>query len=127
MTLRSNIVAHDHRVLADQLLLPGSESVEACIAFIELGTLGVGHGRSRARMCRRLKHCPLTAQQSLRLVHHIIARLHAGNIDDQFRDHLRLAYRLGPEPLVAAARRCESDPRAYVRRQARWILSKQGR
>ena len=122
MTTKSNIVAH--RVLADELLLRDPETVESCITFIELGTLGVGHGRSRARMCRRLKHCALTAAQSARLVNHIIGRLHAGDIDDQFRDHLRLAYRLDPERLMTAARRCESDPRDYVRRLARWILDK---
>ncbi len=127
MTARSNIVAHDHRVLADELLLQGPEVVAACIAFIELGTLGVGHGRSRARMCRRLKHITLRPAQTLSLTQHIIGRLHAGNIDDQFRDHLRLAYRLGPERLMAAAERCERDPRGYVRRLARWILSKRGR
>lgn len=127
MTGKSNIVAHDHRALADDLFLRDPEIVEACITFIEQGTLGVGHGRSRARMCRRLKHIALTSEQSRRLVHHIIGRLHAGNIGQQFRDHLQLAYRLDPERLVAAARRCESDPRGYVRRLARWILGKQGR
>ncbi len=124
MITRSNIVAHNHRVLADELLLHGPENVEACITFIEQGTLGVGHGRSRARMCRRLKHCALTAEQSRRLVHHIIGRLHAGGFGQQFRDQLQLAYRLDPERLMTAARRCESDPRDYVRRLAQWILAK---
>ena len=109
--------------LCDRLLTCDSGAIEECIAFFEAETLGLWHGRARAMMARRLKHCHLSQQQSTRLVSVILQRLVAGRFSEQFKDQLRLALHLAPERTFAAARRCQAAPTEYVRRYATWILS----
>lgn len=109
--------------LADQLLLDDPDVVETCIAFIEADTVGAWHGRARAMMCRRLKHCTLSSQQSDRLVICIAERLRSGNFGQQFLDQLRLALYLDTSSVLRVAAICRSDTRNYVRRYAEWILS----
>jgi hypothetical protein len=46
--------------LCDRLLTDDSDAVEECVAFIEAETLGRWHGRARAMMARRFKHCRLS-------------------------------------------------------------------
>ncbi|MEG4226740.1 hypothetical protein QUA35_12240 [Microcoleus sp. N9_B2] len=109
----------------DRLLLDDSEAVEMCILFVEADTLvGVaGHGRARARMCRRLKHCTLTASQSQRLVFCITERLDSGHFSQQFKDQLRLALHLDLQTTLAVALACSNDSCDYVRRYAEWIVT----
>ena len=109
-------------VLADELNLGDAEIIEACVAFMERDQVGLGYGRARARMCRRFKHCALTAQQSKRLVDTVARGLRSGRFDQQFPEHLKLAYRLDPAGLTAVARECAQSPLAYVRRRAAWVL-----
>jgi hypothetical protein len=111
--------------LADRLLLDDSEAVEMCILFVEADTLrGVaGHGRVRARMCRRLKHCTLSPSQSQRLVSCIMERLDSGNFSQQFKDQLRLALHLDVRTTLAVALASCKDSRDYVRRYAEWIVT----
>ena len=45
--------------LADRLRFNDTDAIESCIKFIEEDTKGAQHGRARALMCRRLKHCTL--------------------------------------------------------------------
>ncbi|MBD2018122.1 hypothetical protein H6F96_29680 [Microcoleus sp. FACHB-53] len=109
--------------LADRLGLNDPDAVESCIKFIESNTKGVGHGRARALMCRRLKHCTLTPQQRVRLVRYVIDRLHTGDFAQQFKDQLRLALFLDSPSLFEAAQKSLTDEREYVRRYANWILA----
>ena len=111
--------------LADRLLLDDSEAVEMCILFVEADTLvGVAeHGRVRARMCRRLKHCTLSASQSQRLVSCIMERLDSGNFSQQFWDQLKLALHLDVRTTLAVALASCKDSRDYVRRYAEWIVT----
>lgn len=111
--------------LADRLWLDDSEAVEMCILFVEADTLvGVGgHGRTLARMCRRLKHCTLSASQSQRLVSCIMERLDSGNFSQQFKDQLKLALHLDVRTTLAVALACCKDSRDYVRRYAEWIVT----
>ncbi len=111
--------------LANRLLLDDSEAVEMCILFVEADTLvGVGgHGRARARMCRRLKHCTLSASQSQRLVSCITERLDSGHFSQQFKDQLRLALHLDLQTTLAVALACSNDSCDYVRRYAAWIVT----
>ena len=55
-----------HR-LADGLLRDDETAIERCIAFILEDSKGLWHGRARAMMCRRLKHCSLRVEQRERL------------------------------------------------------------
>lgn len=108
--------------LADRLLLDEPEAVEACIAFVEADTVGIWHGRARAMMCRRLKHCTLSAPQRDRLVCCITERLHSGRFAQQFWDQLRLILYLDRQSTLNIAANCLGDRRNYVRRYAEWIL-----
>jgi len=109
--------------LADELLLDDSAAIEQCVRFFEADTKGLWHGRARALMARRFKHCSLTPDQRTRLVRRVIERLLAGDISEQFRDQLRLALHLDAPGLLGAAQACSSDGRPYVRRYAEWVLS----
>ena len=109
--------------LADRLLFDEPAAIMACIEFIEAETKGIWHGRARAMMCRRLKHCSLSSSQRTRLVSCITERLCSGNFSEQFRDQLRLALHLDSTRVFAAARSCVHDHHDYVRRYADWLLT----
>jgi hypothetical protein len=109
--------------LCDRLLACDSDAIDQCIEFFKAETVGLWHGRARAMIARRLKHCRLSQQQNTQLVSVILQRLVAGRFSEQFKDQLRLALHLAPKRTFAAARRCQDAPAAYVRRYAAWILS----
>jgi len=52
--------------LADELLNHEPLIVERCVQFVLAETHGLWHGRARAMMCRRLKHCELGRAPSRR-------------------------------------------------------------
>lgn len=109
--------------LADRLGLNDPDAVESCIKFIESNTKGVGHGRARALMCRRLKHCTLSKSQRNRLVGYVTERLYTGNFAQQFKDELRLALFLDRQDTLKVALKSRNDKREYVRRYAEWVLT----
>ena len=109
--------------LAGRLLSDEPSAIATCIEFIEAETKGIWHGRARAMMCRRLKHCSLSAPQRTRLVSCITERLCSGHFSEQFRDQLRLALHLDSTRVFTAARSCAHDHRDYVRRYAAWLLT----
>ena len=111
------------RDLTNRLFSNDAKAVETCIQFIEADTKGIGHGRIRALMCRRLKHCTLTKNQRNRLVYCITQQLLSGDFAQQFKDHLRLALFLDRQQTFKAALACRNDSRDYVRRYAEWILA----
>jgi hypothetical protein len=111
--------------LCDQLLTGDSAAVAACIRFMELETMGVWHGRARAMMARRLKHCRLSDSQRERLVRPILERFASGRFSEQFKDQLRLVLHLDPDAAFTAAWRCREAPREHVRRYAEWVLAHQ--
>ena len=113
--------------LADRLFSNDAKAVESCIQFIEADTKGIGHGRIRALMCRRLKHCTLTKRQQNRLVDCITQHLCNGDFAQQFKDQLRLALFLDRQRTFEAALVCRTDSRDYVRRYAEWILAHDSR
>lgn len=114
------------RTLADSLLSNEHGAVETCVRFVCAETQNIWHGRGRAMMCRRLKHLPLTDDQTQRLVDGILHRLSAGRFSEQFRDQLRLALQLSREDTFTAARQLMSAEKPYLRRYAQWILLHEG-
>ena len=113
----------DLHQLADRLLLDESPAIATCIEFIEAETKGIWHGRARAMMCRRLKHCSLNPSQRTRLFSCITERFRSGHFSEQFRDQLRLALHLDSKRVFAVARSCAHDHRDYIRRYADWLLT----
>jgi hypothetical protein len=108
--------------LADGLLAPDPAVLDTCIRFVLAATRGNWHGRARAMMCRRMKHCEIGPAQRKQLVDCIVGRLRDGNFSEQFYDQLRLAIRLDPHSTFAAARTCSSQsPKTHVRRYALWV------
>src|SRR5262249_18018138 len=85
---------HDLANGLDPVASNHAEALERCIEFVLAETEGLWHGRARAMMCRRLKHCELTPDQRRQLVSCITERLATGNFSEQFRDQLRLALHL---------------------------------
>ena len=108
--------------LADRLVVGDPEAIEYCIAFIESDTFGLWHGRARAMMARRLKHCELTDRQRNRLIRAILQRLTSGQFSEQFKDQLQLVLYLDPSKAFEAARQLQSDSLSHLRRYATWIL-----
>lgn len=111
-----------HR-LADGLFLEEPLAVERCVEFVLAETHGLWHGRARAMMCRRLKHCALNQTQSEQLVACISARLQTGTFSEQFKDQLRLAMHINSSLLFNVSRSCLSGRMLHVRRYAEWMLS----
>lgn len=108
--------------LVERLAANNPKAVQTCIEFIEADTKGIRHGRIRALMCRRLKHCTLNNKQRTRLVYHITERLRTGNFSQQFKDELRLALVLDRAYTFKVAKASQHDGREYVRRYAKWVL-----
>jgi hypothetical protein len=108
--------------LADALLLEEAQALERSVEFVLAETKGHWHGRARAMLCRRLKHRTLTGAQSARLVSCFSLRLTEGNFSEQFKDQLRLALHLNASHLFAAARTCNTNSTAHIRRAAQWVL-----
>lgn len=98
-------------------------AVQRCVDFILAETQGLWHGRARAMMCRRLKHCGLGRAHRTVLVECITARLRSGNFSEQFKDQLRLALHLDAQRTLAAARKGLESARPHVRRYAEWVLT----
>lgn len=115
------------RRMADGLLQTPPTGIAWCVEFVIAESRGVGHGRHRALMCRRLKHVPVEPTDAARIVDRIGERLQSGLYSEQFRDQLRLALHLDRTSLLAVARECADHPRAHVQRQARWVLAHHSR
>lgn len=111
------------RAFADRLLKCDAIAIEWCVTFVEQETRGVGHGRARAMMSRRLKHCPLSQHQRSRLVRVVLDRLVRGTFSEQFKDQLRLAMHLDPAATRKVADDCSNAAVAHIRRYATWLLS----
>ena len=112
------------RLLADGLFLDETaDAIERCIAFVRAETKGVWHGRARAMMARRLKHCTLSPDQRSELVSCIIGRLESGEFSEQFKDQLRLALHLDRQSALLACRRALASPKDHVRRYAAWAVA----
>ena len=109
--------------MADALRACEPVMVQSCVDFILAETQGLWHGRARALMCRRLKHCPLGRTHRTALVRCITGRLASGSFSQQFKDQLRLALHLDPHQTLATSHACLQSPRAHVRRYAAWTIS----
>ena len=125
--IRSRELEHldkgDLHELAGGLLSCNREAIDRCVEFILAETKGLWHGRARAMMCRRLKHCDIAPAQRQQLVDCIMNRLVSGNFSEQFRDQLRLAIHLDPERTFKLAHGClTSTSKEHIRRFARWVV-----
>lgn len=112
------------RRLADRLLHQDPMAIETCVRFVSAETRGTWHGRARAMMCRRLKHCDLDRTHRAQLVDVVCQRLVDGRFSEQFKDQLRLAWRLDPDRVENVCRAAADSPKAHVRRTARWLLAR---
>ncbi|MBS0344209.1 MAG: hypothetical protein JSS56_27200 [Proteobacteria bacterium] len=109
--------------LADRLLQHEPIVIDYCIEFVIAETKGHWHGRARAMMCRRLKHCELGRTNRTKLVDCILHRLRSGDFSEQFKDQLRLALHLDNEKTMSACETAKSSDRPHVRRYAEWALA----
>lgn len=109
--------------MADALQTCEPVMVQSCVDFVLAETRGLWHGRARAMMCRRLKHCDVGRTHRTALVHYITGRLVRGLFSEQFKDQLRLALHLDLEGTLAICRACLESPKPYVRRYAEWATS----
>ena len=110
----------DLHQLADGLLAPEPWVVERCIDFVLAETQGMWHGRARAKMCRRLKHCDLGRTNRTRLVDCILSRLREGRFSEQFKDQLRLALQLDRARTLKVCADALASNKAYVVRYGAW-------
>jgi hypothetical protein len=106
--------------LADRLKEQESEVIDCCVDFVVAESKGNGHGRVRALMSRRLKHCALSCVSQTKLLGCILQRLQSGEFSEQFKDQLRLAMHLDLKQTSAACVRAASSELAHVRRYAAW-------
>src|SRR5262245_35191090 len=90
--------------LCDLLLTCSSDAIEESVAFLEAKTFGIWHGRARAMIARRLKHCRLSQRQRERIVRSILSRFVSGRFSEQYKDQLRLVLHLDRERAFSVAR-----------------------
>ena len=109
--------------LADALLSAEPNAIDYCAKFVVSETKGLWHGRARAMMCRRLKHCALSRNIRASLLRCIIGRLQTGEFSEQFKDQLRLALHLDPKQTLSACQEALLNAKPYVRRYAAWALA----
>jgi hypothetical protein len=109
--------------LADGLIMLDQGSLDRCVEFVISETRGLWHGRARAIMCRRLKHCQLGRTHHTQLVNCITDRLISGEFSEQFKDQLRLLMRLDLNKAFEAARKSAANAKPHVARYAQWVLS----
>ena len=109
--------------LADQQLTFVSLAIEYCVEFVLAESKGLWHGRARAIMCRRLKHCKLGRTHRTKLVACILGRLQSGEFSEQFKDQLRLALHLDSKQVLEACERVLPNPKPHVGRYVTWIIS----
>lgn len=119
----SMLTKQELHILADGLLVQDSTAIHDCIAFVLAETRGLWHGRARAMMCRRLKHCTLGRAHSTQLQACILKRLRSGAFSEQFKDQLRLAMHLNAKQTLAAGEEAMASDRPHVRRYALWLAS----
>ena len=114
--------------LADGLVSKEVGAIENCVEFILADTKGLWHGRARAMMCRRLKHCEINPERRRQLVTCITDRLASGRFSEQFYDQLRLAMHLDQERTFEVAHKClTSGSKEHVRRFAKWVIDHEER
>lgn len=111
-----------HR-LADQLLSSEPVAIDYCVAFVLAETKGLWHGRARAMMCRRLKHCELGRTNRTKLLSCLLDRLQKGDFSEQFKDQLRLALHLDTAKTLEVCKQAVASPKSHVSRYAAWALS----
>ena len=109
--------------LADNLVLSESTVLDYCVEFVLAETKGLWHGRARAMMCRRLKHCQLGRAHRTQLLASILGRLESGEFSEQFKDQLRLALHLDLKQTLGVCQRASSSSKPHVQRYAAWALS----
>ena len=109
--------------LADGLLEGDPWSIDRCIAFVLAETKGLWHGRARAMMCRRLKHCDFGRTNRRKLVTCILGRLRTGKFSEQFKDQLRLALSLDRPYTLEQCELALHSEVAHVRRYGAWLLA----
>lgn len=109
--------------MADALLDCEPVMVQKCVDFIVVETRGLWHGRARAMMCRRLKHCRLGRTHRTALVQCITGRLVQGAFSEQFKDQLRLALHLDLAGTLSICQASLQSPKPHVRRYAQWATS----
>jgi len=114
--------------LADGLLQPEPWVIERCVEFVCSETQGLWHGRARAMMCRRLKHCAFGRKHRTALLACILDRLANGTFSEQFKDQLRLAIHLDSQQTLKVAHNCvaNSKTKSHAKRYAEWVVSHQG-
>ena len=113
----------DLHSLADGLLAPEPWIVDRCVEFVIAETDGHWHGRARAMMCRRLKHCDLGRTHRTQLLASILGRLDSGAFTEQFKDQLRLVIQLDLQRALETCRGAATSAKPHVRRYAQWVLA----
>ena len=119
----ASVTKRELHAWADALSSCEPVEVQRCVDFVLAETQGLWHGRARAMMCRRLKHCGLGRAHRTALVACITGRLESGAFSEQFKDQLRLSLHLDRERTLAAARKSLASDRPHVRRYADWVLA----
>jgi hypothetical protein len=111
--------------LIDLLENAPSEAVVAdAVNFVCAASRGQWHNRARARLARRLKHIALSEVARHRLVAAILAKLHRGEIDEQFRDQLRLAIHIDSIGVAESIDAVSETSAPNTRKIAQWVRAR---
>ena len=113
--------------LIERIKASDADAIEEAVAFASRDSIGLWHGRARAKICRNLKNREIPRQLQDVLVQAIANRLLNGEFSEQFKDQLAMAIRFRPlEMAQYATEACESQ-KDYVQRYGHWVLEKLSR
>ena len=114
----------DLQELIERIKASDADSIEEAVMFAAKDSVGLWHGRARAKICRNLKNRTIPRHLQDVLVQAVCNRLLTGAFSEQFKDQLALAIRFRPlEMAQYATLACESK-KDYVQRYGRWVLEK---
>jgi len=104
-----------------------ADAIEEAVMFAAKESVGLWHGRARAKICRNLKNRTIPRHLQDILVQAVFNRLLDGAFSEQFKDQLAMAIRFRPLDMAHyATLACESQ-KDYVQRYGHWVLEKLSR
>ncbi len=113
--------------LIEQIKANDADAIEEAVMFAAKDSVGLWHGRARAKICRNLKNRTIPRHLQDVLVQAVFNRLLTGAFSEQFKDQLAMAIRFRPLDMARyATLACESQ-KDYVQRYGHWVLEKLSR
>ncbi|WP_434339813.1 hypothetical protein [Motilimonas cestriensis] len=110
--------------VVDGVQLGDKACIQLSIEYIQDNLVASTTGYIRERMARALCTAELSNSQKKALVNVFLTMLENGNLQQQFREYIRLFKYIGIEPYLKDIERYRLSEKQYIRRAAEKLLTK---